>query len=451
MPSLPCRIQHLQLVGARAQKLPKSSLKKAHRRIEAPWRLEAPRLKVPRLPFPLHPLSILKSSPQCSSRALLFFTPKLCTRPLKKWATCLKNDCRLLNALANTTSLPLLTCKSLPRSLQIASLFSTSRSFSALYLQFSPIFIPCSRAMLRRATSLSSGYFLYFAPRGTRLYAQSESRASSPAASDAFELIGLSPSSSPAGRNVQNAQLIASKFAKASACTKPPPTDTSAVGARPPLTLAPNAPGSQLPPTSESKASGAQAPPLASAATSGAARQQTPTFSRARVPKHSASSTGGNQGYSANALAASGLASMPSDPNLQKPGCDDEPFAPKKATAFEQSAYSDVLDRGLADIRTPVMTPAECFAQHEAPRKQSAETAVKHKHQHSKKKRACRNSPIKSKGQLPLHPSPPKTPPRRQHGVLLQPAGAYSQHTTSQRCRTSRRFAPCNSRGTHSA
>ena len=55
MPSRLGRIQHLQLAGARGQKLPKSSWKKAFLRMEAPWRLEAPRLKVPLLPFPLHP------------------------------------------------------------------------------------------------------------------------------------------------------------------------------------------------------------------------------------------------------------------------------------------------------------------------------------------------------------------------------------------------------------
>ena len=145
-------------------------------------------------------------------------------------------------------------------------------------------------------------------------------------------------------------QLISSKFAEASASTKPRPADTSAAGSRAPSTVAPNASGSQLPPTSESTASGAQAPPSASAATSGAARSQTPTSSHARAPEPSASSTSDAQCPSADASAATASASMPLDANLQKPGSDDEPFAPDTGTDFEQSAYSDVLDRGLADI-----------------------------------------------------------------------------------------------------
>ena len=51
-------------------------------------------------------------------------------------------------------------------------------------------------------------------------------------------------------------QYLASKFAEASASTKPPPVDAPAADARAPLTAAPNTPGWQLPPTSESTASG---------------------------------------------------------------------------------------------------------------------------------------------------------------------------------------------------
>ena len=98
---------------------------------------------------------------------------------------------------------------------------------------------------------------------------------------------------------------------------------------------------------------------------------------------------------------------MPSDANLQEPGGDDEPFALDTGNDFEQSAYSDVLDRGLADIRMPVIPNAERHAQAEAPHKQSAESAAKHKHQHSKTKRARRHSPTKSKA---LAASPPKSP-----------------------------------------
>ena len=98
IPLSPGHIRHLPLAKARGRKLPKSSWTKVPR-----W-MEAPRLKVPRLFFPSHPLSILKSLPQRSLKALLFFTQELCTRPWKDWAICLKNDCRLPNSLANTTS-----------------------------------------------------------------------------------------------------------------------------------------------------------------------------------------------------------------------------------------------------------------------------------------------------------------------------------------------------------
>ena len=98
---------------------------------------------------------------------------------------------------------------------------------------------------------------------------------------------------------------------------------------------------------------------------------------------------------------------MPSDANLQKPNGDDEPVGPDKSTDFEQSAYSELLDRWLANIRTPVIPHAERHAQPEAPRKQFEESAAKHKHQHSKTKRARRHSPTKSKV---LAASPPKSP-----------------------------------------
>ena len=71
---------------------------------------------------------------------------------------------------------------------------------------------------------------------------------------------------------------------------------------------------------------------------------------------------------------------MPSDANLQKPSGDDEPFALDTGTYFKQSAYSNVLHRGLADISTLVMPHAEHQAQPEAPCKQSAKSAAKHRH-----------------------------------------------------------------------
>ena len=138
----------------------------------------------------------------------------------------------------------------------------------------------------------------------------------------------------------------------------------------------------------------------------GAARPQTQTSLRARAPDPSASSTVGAQNLSADASAVSASASMPSDANLQKPGDDDKPLGPDTGTDFDQSAYSDVLDRGLANIRTPVIPHAERHARPEAPRKQPAKSAAKHRHQHSKTKRARRHSPTKSKV---LAACPPKS------------------------------------------
>ena len=232
-------------------------------------------------------------------------------------------------------------------------------------------------------------------------------------------------------------QLIASKFAVASASTKPPPVDTYTAGSLAPSTVALNAPGSQLSPTSELTDSGALTPPSVSAATSGTARPQTPTFSRARAPEPSASSTGGAQGPSADASAASASASMPSDANLQETGGYDEPFAPDTGTDFEQSAYSDVLDRGLADIRTPVMPHAKRHAHPEAPRKQPAESAAKHKHQHSKTKRARRHSLTKSKvSAVSLPKSPEATTPAPAR--CTPPAEQVPSRSTQRRKATER-------------
>ena len=104
---------------------------------------------------------------------------------------------------------------------------------------------------------------------------------------------------------------------------------------------------------------------------------------------------------------------MPSDAKLQNPGGDDETFVVDTGTNFKQSAYSNVLDRGRANIRTPVMPHAERHAQPEASHKQSPESTAKHKHQHSKTKRVCRHSPTKSKAPTASQPKSPEatTPP----------------------------------------
>ena len=89
---------------------------------------------------------------------------------------------------------------------------------------------------------------------------------------------------------------------------------------------------------------------------------------------------------------------MPSDTNLQEPGADEEPFANKTGTGFDSSAYSEVLDRGLEGIRTPVMPHPERHVHAEAPRKKPlAEAAAKQKQQHSKSKRARHHSPTQPK------------------------------------------------------
>ena len=157
-------------------------------------------------------------------------------------------------------------------------------------------------------------------------------------------------------------QFLAFKFAEASASTKPPPADISAADARAPSAVASNTPGSQMPSASESTASNAQALPFASATTSVAARQHTPTPFRAQTLEPSASSYLGGQDPVADASAASATASMPWDANLQEPGAVDEPFAHDTGTGFDSSAYSEVLDRGFADIRTPVIPHLERLA-----------------------------------------------------------------------------------------
>ena len=134
---------------------------------------------------------------------------------------------------------------------------------------------------------------------------------------------------------------------------------------------------------------------------------------------------------------------MPSDANLQEPGGDDEPFGPDTGTDFEQSAYSEVLDLGLANIFTPVIPHAERHAQPEAPHKQPAESAAKHKHQHSKTKQARRHSPTKSKV---LAASPPKSleattpaPARRTPPAEQAPSRNTQRRKATERADASRR------------
>ena len=108
----------------------------------------------------------------------------------------------------------------------------------------------------------------------------------------------------------------------------------------------------------------------------------------------SASSYLGAQSYLANASAAS--ASMPTDINLQKQGAEDEPFKRDTITEFEPSAYSNVLEKGLENIRTPVLPRPERFAQPEALQQILAQPAAKFKHYNSRTKRARHNSLTKS-------------------------------------------------------
>ena len=124
---------------------------------------------------------------------------------------------------------------------------------------------------------------------------------------------------------------------------------------------------------------------------------------------------------------------MPSDANLQEPGADDEPFAQDTGKGFNSSAYSEFLNRGLADIRTPVVPHFERHAQPEAPRKKSAEPDFKQKHHHSKTKRARRNSHTKTKAPAVSSPKSSEantpTPSRR----LLPVAEASARSTPSRK------------------
>ena len=223
-------------------------------------------------------------------------------------------------------------------------------------------------------------------------------------------------------------QFLAFKFAEAPASTKPPPADTSAADARASSAVASNALGSQLPPTAASTPSGAQAPPSASATTSGKARPHTPIPSRAQAPEPSASSSLSAQGPLADASVASASASIPSDANLQEPGADEEPFTHNTGAGFDSSAYSEVLDRKLADIRTPVIPSPERFAQPEAPRKKLAEPAVNRMHT----KRARHSSPTTS---IAPAASPPKSPDARTPPSTrrLPPVAEVSARSTPHR------------------
>ena len=87
---------------------------------------------------------------------------------------------------------------------------------------------------------------------------------------------------------------------------------------------------------------------------------------------------------------------------MHKPGAFEEPFARDTGTGFDSSAYSEILDRGRADIRTPVIPHPERSAQIEAPRNKVAEPAAKHEHT----KRVRRHSPSTSKA---LAASTPKS------------------------------------------
>ena len=237
-------------------------------------------------------------------------------------------------------------------------------------------------------------------------------------------------------------QFLASKFAEASASTKPPLADTSAADTRVLSAVASNAPGSQLPPASESTALGAQEPPSESATTSGTARPSTPTPSRAQAaPEPSVLSTFGAQGHSADASAASASASMRSDANLQGPGAFEEPFAYDTGTGIDSSAYSEVLDRGLANIRTFVIPHHERPAQPKASRKKVAESAAKYKHT----KRARRHSPTKSKASAASTPKSPdaRSPPptRRLPSVAEVSARGTPRRKAAEQADASRRAA----------
>ena len=95
---------------------------------------------------------------------------------------------------------------------------------------------------------------------------------------------------------IKTLQFLASKFAEASASTRPPSADSSAADARAPSIVVFNAPGTQLRPTPVSTALGANAPLFAAATTGSTARPTTLIPSLAKLPVLSALSFLGAQG-----------------------------------------------------------------------------------------------------------------------------------------------------------
>ena len=114
----------------------------------------------------------------------------------------------------------------------------------------------------------------------------------------------------------------------------------------------------------------------------------------------------------------------------------------KSLSHFKLSAYSDVLDRRLADNRTPDMLHAKRHAQPEDPQKQSAESAALHKHQQSKTKLDRLHSPTKSKAPAASPPkSPDETTPslaRRAPPVEQVPSRSTKRRNAAERADASR-------------
>ena len=277
---------------------------------------EGPSARGPSTAFPFPSLIDPQIFATTQFEGPLCFTPEPFTRLLKGWV-CAQKYLPPTERPGSTASRLPRTCRLQPKFLRIASSFYNLEEFhrlvSATLTELYPVYAryaPQRNITVERLLEIS-----HLVVRNPSHILNREPPAPQPPTPSSL-IASAHPLPQPA-EVFKMLQLLDSKFAEASASTKPLLADTCAADTRSSSSVTPNASGTQLPPTFVSTVSGAQAPPFASATTSGTARPHTPIPSRAQISEPSASFSIGAQGPSADASAASASASMPSDANLQ--------------------------------------------------------------------------------------------------------------------------------------
>ena len=203
-------------------------------------------------------------------------------------------------------------------------------------------------------------------------------------------------------------QLIAEQFAAAKGASKqltvkPPASDS--ITSPQHVSVAPD---SRLPLPLASTASGTRASLPADFSASGATRPITPIRLRVGAPAPPASSTPGVPGPSADIYVAPNSALEPPVANIEH-GFEDEQPTEDTAATFDQATYSNVLEQGLANIRTPEVPPqVQRPKTLQGNRKKQPKPTSKQKHQHTKSRRARRTSPIRPTTQATSPPTSPK-------------------------------------------